>query len=110
MSVKLQKGSVVRSFTVPMHLEVIAPCATQSDISSIEPCPFTIVPDGPQSENVNILWVREKKPDILHFFSEEVSSAQSPSCSPAGPLTTEIPAYRAFLHLLLYLSYPNNPQ
>ena len=85
MSVKLQKGSAVRAFTVPMHLELIAPCATQSDISSIEPCHITIGSDGPQTENVNILWVREKNPVILHFFlkkSRQPNHLQVPQPDP----------------------------
>jgi hypothetical protein len=41
----------VRALTVPMHLGIIkgALYTPQSDINSVQPCPFTKVPDGPQT-------------------------------------------------------------
>jgi len=38
----------VRALTVPMHLGLMDLCVPQSDISSVQPCPFTEVLDGPQ--------------------------------------------------------------
>ena len=38
-------------------------CAPKSNINSGEPCSFTEVPDGPQSQNPNGLPVQERNPD-----------------------------------------------
>jgi hypothetical protein len=83
--------------------------APQSDISSVQPYPFTRVPDGPQTYNLNVLWVQERNPNIqdvlkfknkfgslrvnvlcvqernadtLPFSIQKVAASESPPCSP----------------------------
>jgi hypothetical protein len=68
-------------------------CAPKSDISSGKPCTFTKVPDGPQTSNLNVLWVQERNPDILSFSLKKSWQANPPPVSPTGPLWREMPAY-----------------
>jgi len=77
--------------------------APKTDISSRESCPFTKVPDGPLTSNLKVLWIQEGNPDILSFCLKNSWQANPPPCSPMGPLWREMPSYRAFLHLVIYL-------
>ena len=43
-------------------------CAPKSDISSGEPSSFAKVPDGPQTQTINVLWVQENGTQICIFF------------------------------------------
>jgi len=72
-------------------------CATKSNINSGEPCSFTKVPDGPQTQNLNGFRVQERNPDIL-FFSLKSPGKRNPSRfpSPTGPVWRRRPVYRAF--------------
>jgi hypothetical protein len=83
----------VRALTVPMHLGLVdGPFVPRDHISS-EPCPFTKVPEGPQTENHTVLWVQERNPDILSFSlkkSQQANPLQVPQRGPYGeryPLT-----------------------
>jgi hypothetical protein len=79
-------------------------CAPQSDINSVQPCPFTTVPDGPQSHVSPI-----KETSYTAFFSLKVPASESPPRSPLGPLWRQIPPYREFLPIFWYMSVSQRP-
>jgi hypothetical protein len=58
-----------------------------ADISSGEPYPFTKVPDGPQTYNLNVLWVQEGTQIYFSFLSkqsQQMNHFQVPQWSPFG--------------------------
>jgi hypothetical protein len=54
---------------------------------------------APRLKNLNVLWVKERKPDILSFPLLKVPASKSPYRFPSGPLWGEIPTYRAVLNI-----------
>ena len=81
-------------------------CVPYSDISSGQPCPLNEFPDGPQTQNINGLWIQKKKrkPNTLSFSRKKSGQANPLQIPQQGPLWREIPAYRAFLHISWYSS------
>jgi len=86
--------------------------APQFDISSAEPCPFTKVPDGPQTLCLNVLWVQERNPDILSFSlekSQQANSFQVPHLGHCGETYLPTGQFYVSLHIYIFLSFLQSP-
>jgi len=59
----------------------------------------------PKFQNLTILLVQERSPDILSCFSQKLPASDSLPGSPVEPLGREIPACGTFLHLSKYIVF-----
>jgi hypothetical protein len=98
---------------VPMHPGLIDGPFVPHNLISAQESPVPL----PQFQMVLRLKTQcplgpRKEPGYTILFSQKVLASEPPPGSSTGPLCRELPTYRAFLHLLIYifLSVPHSPQ